>query len=305
MRSFTLSLTALLVSATMAAAQAPPPAPAQDGRAGGGPGAQGGRTGGAGAQGGRGGGRGGAPRAPAGPVKRMPDGKPDLTGHFSSDAGGANYGLEAHPSQFATPPSRGIVLDPPDGRLPYQEWARAEFMKRWTPERGYDDPTAHCFVAGFSRSLWTPSPFQILQPPGYVVILMERMSWRVIPIDATRKHLPDDVRLWQGDSIGHWEGDTLVVETANNNGKTWMNESGDVISYAATAVERFTPVDADTIDYKVTITDPVVMTRPYTLGFEMRRQQGEILEVACHEDNQDLEHLKHVKEEARKNGTLK
>ena len=299
MRSLTITVAAaLLVSATMAVAQEAPAAPAP-----------GGRAGGAGAQatqgGGRGGGRGAVQRPAAGPVKRMADGKPDLTGHFSGDAGGANYGLEAHPAMYATPPSRGIVLDPPDGKLPYQDWARAEFMKRWTPEHGYDDPTAHCFVAGFARSLWTPSPYQILQPPGYLVILMERMSWRLIPIDPNRKHLPDNVRLWQGDSIGHWEGDTLVVDTANNNGKTWMNESGDVISYAATAVERFTPVDADTIDYKVTITDPVVMTRPYTLGFQMRRQPGEILEVACHEDNQDLEHLKHVKEEARKNGTLK
>ena len=181
MRSLTISLTALLVCATMAAAQTPAPASTPDGGAGG-PGAQGGRAGGAGAQGGRG----GAPRPPAGPIKRMPDGKPDLTGHFSGDAGGANYGLEAHPAMYATPPSRGIVLDPPDGKLPYQDWARAEFLKRWTPERGYDDPTAHCFVAGFSRSLWTPSPYQILQPPGYVVILMERMSWRVIPIDPTR-----------------------------------------------------------------------------------------------------------------------
>jgi hypothetical protein len=235
----------------------------------------------------------------------MPDGKPDLTGHFLGDAGGANYGLETSTGAFLVPRSRGIVLDPPDGKLPYQDWARAEFINRGKPERGYDDPTAHCFVAGFSRSLWTPSPYQIIQPPGYLVIMFERMSWRVIPIDANRKHLPDNVRLWQGDSIGHWEGDTLVVDTTNNNGKPWMNEAGDVISYAATAVERFTPEDADTIDYKVTITDPVVMTRPYTLGFKIRRQQGEILEVACHEDNQDLEHLRHVKEEAKKNGTLK
>jgi hypothetical protein len=235
----------------------------------------------------------------------MPDGRPDFTGHFLGDAGGANYGLEASTGGFLLPRARGIVVDPPDGQLPYQDWARAEFISRGKPERGYDDPTAHCFVAGFSRSLWTPSPYQIIQPPGYLVIMFERMSWRVIPIDPNRKHLPDNVRLWQGDSIGHWEGDTLVVETANNNGKVWMNEAGDVISYAATAVERFTPVDADTIDYKVTITDPVVMTRPYTLGFNIRRQQGEILEVACHEDNQDLEHLKQVKDEARKDGTLK
>ncbi|MDR2215199.1 MAG: hypothetical protein LBE59_05080 [Nevskiaceae bacterium] len=242
--------------------------------------------------------------AAEGPIKRLSDGKPDFTGHFLGDAGGANYGLETSTGGVMLPRSRGIVIDPADGKLPYQDWARAEFINRGKPERGYDDPTAHCFVAGFSRSLWTPSPYQIIQTPQTLVMLFERMSWRVIPIDGGRAHLPDHVRLWQGDSLGHWEGDTLVVETANNNGKTWMNEAGDVISHAATAVERFTPIDADTIDYQVTITDPVVMTRPYTLGFPLRRQSGEILEVACHEDNQDLEHLKHVKEEARRNGTL-
>jgi hypothetical protein len=300
MRILTTTIAALFVATTLASAQAPAPAagaPAQGGR-GGGPAGQGGG-------GGRGGGAAAQQRPPAGPVKRLPDGKPDITGHFLGDAGGANYGLETSPGGFMLPRSRGIVLDPPDGKLPYQDWARAEFIARGKPERGYDDPTAHCFVAGFSRSLWTPSPYHIIQPPGYVVFMFERMSWRVIPLDPNRKHLPDNIRLWQGDSIGRWEGDTLVVETTNNNGKTWMNEAGDLISYAATAVERFTPEDADTIDYKVTITDPVVMTRPYTLGFKIRRQQGEILEVACHEDNQDLEHLRHVKEEAIKNGTLK
>ncbi|HTM02684.1 MAG TPA: hypothetical protein VL173_04200 [Vicinamibacterales bacterium] len=298
MRHLTLAVVVFFAAAAVAAGQAPPPPAGGRGAQAGPQGAQGG--------GGRGGARGGrGPAAPAGPIKRMPDGKPDLTGHFGNAAGGANYGLEKHPAAPMLPPSQGIVLDPPDGRLPYQDWARKEFEARGKPERGYDDPTAHCFVAGFARSLWTPSPYQILQPPGYLVILMERMAWRIIPIDPNRKHLPDDVRLWQGDSIGHWEGDTLVVDTANNNGKTWMNEAGDVISYAATAVERFTPINADTIDYKVTITDPVVMTRPYTLGFQIRRQTGEILEVACLEDNQDLEHLKHVKDEARKNGLIK
>ena len=74
---------------------------------------------------------------------------------------------------------------------------------------------------------------QILQPPGYVVMLFERMSWRAIPLDG-RAHLPDHMRLWQGDSVGHWEGDTLVVETTNLNGKTWLNEVGDIVSHAAT-----------------------------------------------------------------------
>src|SRR5262249_12434236 len=123
------------------------------------------------AQGGRGGGRGQAPAAKAGPIRRMPDGKPDLSGYYSANAGGANYGLERHDRDFLTPATRGVVVDPPDGKLPYQPWARAERIERELPHRGYDDPTAHCFVAGIPRSMYTPSPYQILQPPGYVVIL--------------------------------------------------------------------------------------------------------------------------------------
>ena len=132
---------------------------------------------------------------------------------------------------------------------------KAERIDRELPQRGYDDPTAHCFVAGVPRSIYAPSPHQILQPPGYVVMLFERMSWRVIPVDG-RPHIPDNIRLWQGDSVGHWEGDTLVVETRNLNGKTWLNEVGDVVSHAETVIERFTPTDADTIIYTATVTDP-------------------------------------------------
>ena len=147
--------------------------------------------------------------------------------------------------------------------------------------------------------MYVPSPMHILQPPGYVIILHERMSWRIIPIGGTHT-LPDHMRLWQGDSIGRWEGDTLVVETKNLNGKTWLNEVGDVISHAATLVERFTPVNADRIDYQVTLTDPVVYTRPWTIAMPLNRQQGEMLEVACLEDNQDLQHLKDVRDEYRR-----
>ena len=179
-----------------------------------------------------------------------------------------------------------------------QEWAKVENESRKTPERGYDDPTAHCFVAGVPRSMYVPSPLQILQPPGYVVILLERMSWRTIPLDG-RPHLPDHLRLWQGDSIGRWEGDTLVVETANLNGKTWLNEVGEIVSHAERVVERFTPIDANTIHYEATVSDPLVYTRPWTIAFPLNRQESELLEVACHEDNQDLEHLKDIRDEAR------
>jgi hypothetical protein len=234
----------------------------------------------------------------AGPISRMADGTPDLSGFYQSDAGGANYGLESHPRDFLTPGTRGVVVDPPDGKLPTQPWARAERIDRELPHRGYDDPTAHCFVAGVPRSMYTPSPYQILQPPGYVVLLFERMSWRQIPLDG-RAHIPDNVRLWQGDSVGHWEGDTLVVETKNLNGKTWLNEVGEVVSHAETLVERFIPVNADLITYRATVTDPIAYTRPWTIEIPLRRQQEELIEIACHEDNGDLQHLKEVRDAAR------
>ena len=169
------------------------------------------------------GGRGNGSSAPSQPIRRMPDGKPDLSGFYQNDGGGANYGLERRSkADFLTPSTRGVIVDPADGTLPYQPWARAERIDRELPHRGYDDPTAHCFVAGIPRSHYVPSPYQILQPSGYIVVLFERMSWRQIPLDA-RPHLPDNVRLWQGDSVGRWEGDTLVVDTTNLNGKGWLN----------------------------------------------------------------------------------
>jgi hypothetical protein len=231
-------------------------------------------------------------------LRRAGDGKPDLTGYYQSNAGGANYGLEKHGRDFLTPATQGVVIDPADRTLPYQPWARAERINRELPYRGYDDPTAHCFVAGVPRSMYVPSPFQILQPPGYIVLLFERMSWRIIPLDG-RAHIPDNVRLWQGDSVGHWEGDTLVVDTTNLNGKTWMNEVGDVVSYAEHVVERFTPTDAAKINYRATVTDPIVYTRPWTIEIPMNREADELLEVACHEDNGDLQNLKAVRDEYR------
>jgi hypothetical protein len=124
------------------------------------------------------------------------------------------------------------------------------------------------------------------------------MSWRIVPLDG-RPHLPDNIRLWQGDAVGRWEGDTLVVETRNLNGKTWLNEVGEIVSHAETVVERFIPVDSELVTYRATVTDPLVYTRPWTIEIPLRRQNDELLEVACHEDNQDLGHLREVRDAAR------
>ncbi|MEI9815087.1 MAG: hypothetical protein WDO18_21660 [Acidobacteriota bacterium] len=182
--------------------------------------------------------------------------------------------------------------------LPAQTWARTERVDRELPQRGYDDPTAHCFVAGVPRSMYVPSPFQLIQTPNYIVMLFERMSWRIVPLDG-RAHIPDTIRLWQGDSVGHWEGDVLVVETANLNGKTWLNEVGEVVTHAEKVVERFIPSDANRITYRATVSDPIAYTKPWTIEVPLNKESEELLEVACHEDNGDLQHLKDVRDEFR------
>ena len=247
-----------------------------------------------------------APKAAPANMHRMPDGKPDLQGLFQSAAGGANQGLERRGGGGGGGGGRGgrggqgaggPVQDLEDGLLPLQPWARQEKESRQATERGYDDPTAHCFPAGLPRSFWVPSAFQITQTPDYVIFFHERVAWRIVSLKS-RPHLPDNIRLWQGDSVGHWEGDTLVVDSTNFNGKTWLNEGGDVISYGEHLVEHFTPTGPDTINYEATVTDPVVYTRPWHVAFAMRRAKGDLIESACHEEDEDLVHLKALKDAA-------
>ncbi len=245
-----------------------------------------------------------APGPPAAPkpaanIRRRPDGKPDFQGFYEPDAGGANYGLEKRPASSVTPGGRGVIVDPPDGKLPMRPWAVQERADRNRTERGYDDPTAHCFPAGLPRSMYVPTAFDIIQTSNYLVFLHERTSWRIVRLDG-RPHLPDSIRLWQGDSVGRWEGDTLVVDTTNFNGKTWLNEGGEIVSYAEHLVERFTPAGPDTINYEATITDPVVYTRPWTIAFPLKREKFELTEGACHEEDHDLPHLKALKDAAAK-----
>jgi hypothetical protein len=237
--------------------------------------------------------------APVANLKRMPDGKPDLNGFFESTSPGANQGLERR-AAGNRPGGRGFIVDPADGKLPMQPWAVEERTSRNLTERGYDDPTAHCFPPGAPRALWIPEGYQITQTKDWIVFLHERVAWRMISLDG-RPHLPDSMRLWEGDSTGHWEGDTLVIETTNFNGKTWLNEGGEIVSYAEHLIERITPTGPDTFNYEATVTDPVVYTRPWTVSFPIRREnQFELREAACHEEDHDLPHLKALKEAAKK-----
>jgi hypothetical protein len=226
-------------------------------------------------------------------LRRRPDGKPDLQGFYESKAAGANQALE----RPGAPPGKALIIDPPDGKLPMRPWAVDEKASRNLSERGYDDPTAHCFPQGVPRSMYVPQGVEVVQTSDYIVFLFERMSWRIVPLDG-RAHLPDNMRLWQGDSVGHWEGDTLVVDTTNLNGKTWLGEGGEIVSYAEHVVERFTPVAGDTLNYQAVITDPVVYSRPWTMSFPMKHEKFELIEAACHEEDHDLPHLKALKDAA-------
>jgi hypothetical protein len=243
-----------------------------------------------------------ATTASAANIRRITNGKPDFNGFYVPDGGGANYGLEKHglsPGDL-TPAGRGVIVDPLDGILPMQPWAMKERVSRNLPERGYDDPTAHCFPPGVPRSMYVPTSFHILQTAEYLVILHERTAWRIISLNRSQ-HLPDTIRLWQGDSIGRWEGDRLVVETTNLNGKTWLNETGEIVSYAEHVVERFTPASRDKIQYEATVTDPVVYTRPWTIALSFDRDSKfELTEGACHEEDHSLPHLKAIKDAAAK-----
>jgi hypothetical protein len=230
-------------------------------------------------------------------LRRTREGKPDMNGFYEADGGGANWGLAKHGNDPLTPPGRGIIVDPEDGTLPMNPWGVQERASRNLPERGYDDPTAHCFPAGVPRTLYVPTSFELVQTDDYMMVMAERMAWRMIALNR-KEHLPESVRLWQGDSIGHWEGDTLVVDTTNFNGKTWLNEAGEVISYAEHVVERFTPTGPDTFMVEATVNDPVVYTRPFTIRHPIKREKFELTEAACHEEDGDLSHLKAIKDAA-------
>ena len=230
--------------------------------------------------------------APAAKVAPAPAAVPNLEGAWESVSGGANQGLEGGGRG-----GRKFIVDPPDGKLPMQSWALEERISRNLTERGYDDPTAHCFPPGVPRAMYVPAAVYIIQTSDYVVFLHERMAWRIVPMDG-RPHLPDNMRLWQGDSVGRWEGNTLVIDTTNLNGKTWLNEGGEIVSHAEHVVERYTPAGPDTLNYEAVVTDPVVYTKPWTLAFPVKRVKGEMYETACHEEDRDLPRLKALKDAA-------
>jgi len=236
----------------------------------------------------------GPPHVRGGPVQRLPDGHPDIQGFWNAaNNGGAVFEIQSHPNaKPAVPPGRGAIVDPPNGMLPYQPWAAGKARDLYQNHLA-DEPELHCYESGVPKQMYVQFGFQILEPPGYMVMTWEFMhSYRIIPTDG-RPHIPADIKLFQGDSVGHWEGDTLVVDTTNLNDRTWLDTVGNFHSDAEHVVERFTPLDSNSIRYAATVEDSKVFTQPWKIAFDLYRNTEpnyEQMEFACIEGNQDVQH---------------
>ena len=155
------------------------------------------------------------------------------------------------------------------------------------------DPPAACLPAGPIRTMHSGMPFQFVQSSKEVVILFEyQATFRIIYTDG-RSHPADikDYPEWQGHSVGHWEGDTLVVETVGINELTKLDTVGHEHSIEMRMVERFQRTDADTIKWTVTIEDPVFFTEPWTVTTTMKRENTRIMSYSCEENEKDLIHM--------------
>jgi hypothetical protein len=185
---------------------------------------------------------------------------------------------------------KGFLIDPPDGLLPHQPWAlerRNQAMKEFlAPSPALMDPQTRGWPNGMPRENYYSSvengPFQIFQPPGSVVFFYEiHHEFRIVPLDG-RACPGKDVKLWEGCSRGHWEGNTLVIEVTNNDDSTRFDVMGNFHTDQMKVTERWTILDKNSIDYKATIDDPKVYTKPWTLGVKMVRAKPgtEIFEYA-------------------------
>ncbi|MGH9558231.1 MAG: hypothetical protein ACRD30_03260 [Bryobacteraceae bacterium] len=208
------------------------------------------------------------------PIPRMPDGKPDFNGFFD---------LPYFPN----------MASGKEETVPYTPAGRAAYLNH----DAKDDPTANCWFPGVPRIMESPYPAQFVQTHDYIIILFEYMhTFRTIPLSG-RPHPADMTPAFMGDSTGHWEGDTLVVDTSDlkDGHWTWLDTAGHQHSDKLHVVEKFqrTP---DSILYQFTVEDPVMYSKPWTFSrtfnpLKMIPGEPPLLEYSCSENNRDLKHL--------------
>ena len=192
-----------------------------------------------------------------------------------------------------------LIVDPADGRIPaltpeaqQQNAARRAAARTHGPADSYENRSLQerCITRGLPEGM-LPGPYnnnvQIVQTRDYVMILTEMIhDARIVPVDG-RSHNPPAMRQWMGDSRGRWDGDTLVIDTINFTDRTSFRGSGANLH----VIERFTRLDADTLEYRFTVDDPTTWTKPWTVAYPMVKTHGQIYEFACHEGNYGLRNI--------------
>ena len=211
---------------------------------------------------------------------RTADGHPDLQGIWQV-LNTAAWDLEDHSASLGIPAGQSVVEG---GTIPYLESA-LEQRKVNSEQRATLDPEKRCYLPGVPRITYMPYPFQIIQQAEKVTIAYEYLrTVRYIHMNGN-PHPPGPIDWWMGDSRGHWEGDTLVVDVIHFNDKTWFDRAGNFHSDALHVVERYTPWGPNHLLYEATIEDPQVFTRPWTISMPLYRRQEqhiELLEYQCH-----------------------
>jgi hypothetical protein len=210
--------------------------------------------------------------------------------------GTAHWNLQDHQARTGPVLELGATFAVPAGlsvvegnEIPYQPWAAAkqrENFDNWLTR----DPEVKCYLPGLPRATYMPYPFQILQT-GNNDILMAYEYASASRVIKMGKAEPPPVDTWMGQSVGRWEGDALVVDVTGFNDQTWFDRAGNFHSEALHVVERFTPAGPDRIDYRATIEDPKVFTRPWTIRMPLYRRHDEnvqLLEFKCVEFVEEL-----------------
>jgi hypothetical protein len=239
------------------------------------------------AQAGRGGqapaGRGQAAAAPA--IPRTPDGKPDFSGIWQVLDNSTNGNVEPHSASYGVRAGQGVIVDTPDGKIPYLPAALAKRQENF--KNRAKDPVAYCWKPGVPRITYVPFPFQITQSPKWIQVTYEFVHSRRDLYLNDSPHLPG-IDFYNGDSRAKWEGDTLVVDVANINDDparpTWIDSTGNYHSDQLTVVERWSFNGPDHIVYRATLTDPKVFSRPWTMEVLLYRHKEpnfRLLEYEC------------------------
>ena len=234
-----------------------------------------------------------AGQTPAYRAPRTVDGKPNLNGiwqvlntaHWDIEAHAASPGpIQALGASAAIPGGLGVV----EGELPYKPEALAKKKQNYA-NRLTLDPEIKCYLPGVPRATYMPYPFQIIQSQKHIMVVHE-FAGAVRTIYMTdQTEAPADS--WMGWSNGHWEGETLVVDTRGFNDRSWFDRAGNFHSDALHVIERFTARSPDTLMYEVTVEDPNVFTRPWKMSMPVYRHvesNARILEFRCVEFVEDL-----------------